>query len=139
MPDDTEQTVAIDWSVFGTGAIGVDLAPLVYSSLTFLGFTSDPRDLDVLVFEGYMAGLHAAGWRGDEATVRFAYTATAALTQGVGGIVGFLPKIGETEFQTFLQELTHAPLDVILAQWRTMHHFLLDLGEEALTLLRRMV
>lgn len=37
----------------------------------------------MLIFAGYLAGLRAAGWQGDERLARFGFTANAALKVGI--------------------------------------------------------
>jgi hypothetical protein len=68
------QTVLIDWAFVGSATPGEEIAPLVAGSLNFLEFDSvQTRDLDQIVFEGYLDGLRSAGWQGDPRLVRFAY------------------------------------------------------------------
>jgi hypothetical protein len=138
-PNSEEETVVIDWATAGMGVIGEDIARLTTMSLGFLEVTpADPVQLDKLVFAGYMEGLYAAGWRGEEDTVRLGYTAACALIMGVGGIVRFLPLLVDPARRAWAEETFHAPLDMILACWRDLHEFTLDLGDEARMLLKRL-
>ena len=66
-----EQTSAIDWAFAGEGAVGEEIAPLVTASLVFLDVdVTHARELDNIVFNGYLNGLRDAGWRGDERQLR---------------------------------------------------------------------
>lgn len=134
-----EQTVVIDWATAGLGAIGEEIARLTTMSLGFLEVTpADPSRLDKMVFAGYLEGLHDAGWQGDEDVVRLGYTAASALVMGVGGIVRFLPMLADSTKHTWVAETFHAPVSTVVARWRDLHEFTLDLGDEARTLLKRL-
>ncbi|MFQ5614419.1 MAG: phosphotransferase, partial [Anaerolineae bacterium] len=85
-PDGREQTVAIDWVFAGAGAVGAEMVALVVATLGFREVEFDrAQELEIIVFEGYLAGLDAAGWGGDPRLVRFGYAAAAALRYVLGG------------------------------------------------------
>ena len=66
--DSKFQTVAIDWSMLGYGAVGADIGILTASSLTWMEVAgTQVRELDQIVFDGYLTGLRDVGWRGDRA------------------------------------------------------------------------
>jgi hypothetical protein len=72
------QTVALDWDRVGLGAIGEELVPLVLASIAFREVDlAQAQALEKIVFEGYLEGLHQAGWRGDLRQVRLGYTAAS--------------------------------------------------------------
>jgi hypothetical protein len=98
--DGDEQTVAIDWAFVGRGPIGADLNPLVWMSMALGGVGLDKaQELEETVFEGYLEGLHEAGWQGDPLQVRLGYTAAS---------VRFLfPEVG-TWLALILDERLHA-------------------------------
>ena len=76
--DGDDQTVAIDWAFVGRGPIGADLNPLVWMSIALAGVGLDKlEELEEIVFEGYLEGLHEAGWQGDPQQVRLGYTAAS--------------------------------------------------------------
>ncbi len=135
--DDREQTVAIDWAITGIGAIGEEIAPLFVQSLQYFEVEMrQMRVLDSIVFEGYLAGLRDVGWQGNPQMVRFGYTATLALYKGVG-FVGFILSLvlnNEGMRQSFEKSLGY-PLEHIFEQWAELQTYLLDLGDEARTLL----
>lgn len=79
-PDGSEQTVAIDWTYLGWGALGEEVAAMVVGNLAFeevdwaiaVEFTSQ-------IFDHYLTGLRASGWAGDPKAVRLGFTAAAAM------------------------------------------------------------
>lgn len=76
--DGNNQTVVIDWSYVGQGAIGQELAPLVLANVAFneVDFFQ-AQALEDIAFDGYLEGLYDAGWRGDPRQVRLGYTAAS--------------------------------------------------------------
>jgi len=87
--DGSDQVVAVDWSFLGIAAVGEEIAPLVNGSVAF-GAVSPTEELELerIVLEGYLEGLHDAGWRGNPDLVRFGYAATLYWRYAVGGFVG---------------------------------------------------
>jgi hypothetical protein len=131
--DGRDQTVAIDWSVVGPGAIGEDLASMVAISLQFLDVDTDLAvELDRVAFTGYVAGLRDVGATIDEPLVRLGYAAAAHLFLGVGGTGGWLAWLIEDVDRPRLAEgVIGHPIEEILRRWRRLQPFLLDLGDEA--------
>jgi hypothetical protein len=72
------QTVAIDWSFAGDGAIGEDVGNLVPDAVFDHFVTADqmPR-LEQTVYEGYLRGLQAAGWHDDPRLVQLGMWSSA--------------------------------------------------------------
>ena len=78
--DGLEQTVAVDWAGVGTGWIGMEIRPLIGSTLFLREVQlSQAKELDEIVFEGYLEGLRDAGWRGDPREARLGLTAGSPL------------------------------------------------------------
>jgi hypothetical protein len=74
------ETVAIDWAGLGWGPIGSELSKLLSQTVNFFGVRVDALPtLDGRLFAHYVQGLREAGWNGDQQTVRFGYTAAAAM------------------------------------------------------------
>jgi hypothetical protein len=74
----TRETVLIDWAYAGEGALGEDIGNLVPDAVfDLLHPATVLPDLDRVAFDGYLAGLRAAGWDGDERVVRLATCASA--------------------------------------------------------------
>ena len=78
MADGKDQTVVIDWSYVGFGAIGQELIPLILAGFAFNEIYYDQvQILGNLVLDGYLTGLHDIGWQGDPRQVRPSYTAAS--------------------------------------------------------------
>jgi Phosphotransferase enzyme family len=128
------RTVAIDWQVVGTGAVGEEIVPLIGISLQFMDFAADrASELEAVVFEQYLSGLRASGWTGDERLVRFGYAASAALFVGVA-TVGCWPSIVDEYRDRNTEETIGASIPEIVAAWGVLQEHFLDLGDEALLL-----
>jgi hypothetical protein len=137
--DDAAQTVAVDWAIIGTGAVGEDIASLVTVSLQFLDIdAASAGELDAHVFAGYLDGLSDAGWDGDPQVVRFGYTTAAALFMGVGAVGVWLPALLDDQFHGQIERAIGHPLNQIVEQFAVLQSFVLDLGDEARELLNRM-
>jgi hypothetical protein len=133
--DGTAETVAVDWACAGVRAVGTDLANLVAASVLWAR-DPDPADLaelSRLCATGYLAGLREAGWAGEERDVRLGYALTVALQFGAftGAIVGVLA--GEDERARY--EAAFGTLEAVLDRHAALQPFVLDLADEARTLL----
>ncbi len=135
--DSKFQTVAIDWSMLGYGAVGADIGILTASSLTWMEIAGEQaRELDRVIFDAYLAGLRDAGWQGDPRLVRFGYTATAALAIGVARTVIFAALVwANEESARDLENIIGYSRDAVHDQQAIVQPFLLDLGDEALQLM----
>jgi hypothetical protein len=82
--DGREELVAVDWAMCGIGPLGGDASMLMGMSSMF--FDWEPaaiRELEVAVFDSYLAGLRDAGWRGNPLLVRLGFITWTALWLGV--------------------------------------------------------
>jgi Phosphotransferase enzyme family len=78
-PGSGAEIVLLDWAFAGAGAIGEDIGNLIPDSVA--DGLMDPGllpEIDEAVTAGYLAGLHAGGWRGRDAAVRDAIAVTGA-------------------------------------------------------------
>ena len=79
--DKDPTTVAIDWAFCGIGPLGADLKVLVMHSVGFFAVdVCHVAELDSLLFEGYIQGLHDTSWDGDMRHIRYSYTMMIAMT-----------------------------------------------------------
>jgi hypothetical protein len=73
----TGELVLLDWAFAGDGAVGEDLGNHVPDATFDLFWPAeDIGELDAACFEGYLAGLREAGWRGREREVRLGVVAS---------------------------------------------------------------
>jgi hypothetical protein len=129
-------TCVIDWGFVGLGVMGEDLAPVVASSVVWFNGV-EPEDLpslDAIAFEGYLAGLRDAGWRGDAAAVRLGYSATLALRFGM--LIFEALALDEPGRERLERLMGHSPEEVAdnLAK---MRRFILARADEARELMGR--
>jgi hypothetical protein len=130
--DGLPETVAIDWQVIGTGALGEDIVPLVCVSLQFMDVPmSKAHSLEKMVFSSYLDGLLDSGCRFDDREVRFAFAATATLMLGLGGLL-WLDHFLDPGQHTMVERNIGQPLEIIKANFAELQSYLLALGEEAL-------
>lgn len=136
--DGQEQTVVIDWDLVGQGAIGQEIVALV--QITLIAFDveqSQALHLEELVFNGYIAGLQDAGWRGDSQAVRFSYAATSALYHGLGFTRFSLDLLRSSDESNWAatERTLGRQREEIIELWAESFHALLNLADEARTLL----
>ena len=134
--DGRDETVAVDWTWVGVGAIGQEIAPLVSSSLMRFTVNVDQiPELDERVFAGYLDGLRDAGWQGDPRVVRFGYAAASAMRYGLGAALGVL-RIGLDEGGPARWELMLGrPIEEIMDNVAVLCQFQHGLADEARELL----
>ena len=134
--DHGDQTVAIDWAAMGVGQLGEEMATFVGVTLQFLDVSMDEADdFEDASLEGYLSGLRAAGWTGDEAVLRFGYQAALGLSMGVGAAGTWFAGLVDPATEQLAERIIGHPADEIAAQWAAMQPYLLDRGEKALEML----
>lgn len=135
--NDCAQTIAIDWGSAGIGMLGEELVPLFAATLSFVAIEVERiAEMEALIFAGYLAGLRDAGWQGDERLVRFGFTALTALKSGIADPAIKLPSVARRA--AALPAGVDPPRLLSpggYAQAAAVGHHLLDMGEEALSLL----
>jgi hypothetical protein len=121
----------IDWSQIGYGAPAEDIANLVLDSVWMFKIPADVLPAyEQHVWNGYIAGLRAAGWQGDEAQVRFVYAAAAALRFGL--LAGRLLQAANDESaHAELEQRYHRTMREIIGPRAAAVRHALELGREA--------
>lgn len=123
--------------MLGYGWLGADIGILTAVSLSWMEVVgAQARELDQIVFDGYLTGLHDAGWRGDPRLVRFAYLATAAMAIGAAGAIIHAALVWPDEDSARgMEEIIGHNRAAVHAQQAIVQPFLLDLEDEALELM----
>ncbi len=131
------QTVVLDWEYAGCGALGVDAAPMVGSTLAEGLLETDlAEQLTEDVFAGYLAGLHDRGWAGRAERVRLAYTTTLALRYTLGTTRFLLPALIEHDGIARLERLLGKSIAHITDAYATLFPFFLSRAREAESLIQ---
>jgi hypothetical protein len=109
--DGGDQTVVIDWSYVGQGAIGQELVPLALAGVAFneVDF-AQAQALEDIAFEGYLEGLHQAGWRGDPRQVRLGYTAASLRYRFAELNIGMERMLDESQ-HPFMEQVFGRPME----------------------------
>jgi len=130
------RTVAIDWAVAGTGALGEEIVPLVLASLFCFAVEMEQAcTLDRIVFDGYLQGLAQAGWHGDPRLVRLGYTAGSGLRYGIRYLQLITSVLIDERRHAWAEQLYGRPIEEQADHGTAYFRFLLDLAAEARLLL----
>lgn len=123
-PDDT---ILIDWSYSGIGAVGEELVPLVGASVGFMDTpVSDIAELSDLTLAGYIAGLHDAGWRGDPAIVHRVFGVVMGLRYGIGAMQFVLLGLLDPDSVPAIETNFGHPFPDIMSTLRELNTWLTD-------------
>ena len=137
--DGGDETVVIDWTDAGTGAIGEEIVPLVVATVVCGDVPwAQAAELERLVFEGYLAGLRDAGWHGDPRQVRFGYTAASALHYSFVGLQTLLSLAFDEVARAQWEQGFGVPARDMMVQVAQEQRFLLCLADEARQLLEEL-
>ena len=125
---------AVDWSYAGIAAVGAELAPLVAASACVGDIEADQlADIEVAAFDGYTAGLRAAGWHGHDATVRLGYVAAVALHYGLVPLGIYLT---DDHLRLRFERLFKCDAARLADRWAAVSAFLVERADEAHSMLR---
>ncbi|MBK8900777.1 MAG: phosphotransferase [Anaerolineaceae bacterium] len=124
----------LDWAFVGVGALGEELAAFVGASL-LLDFVplADADQLEQVAFDGYLAGLRAAGWAGNEALIEEAYRYVMPLRFAPMSVASMLRTAVDPTYAVEWEQKTGKPLADILAHRAGLVRFYLSrlpYGEE---------
>lgn len=124
------QLAMIDWAYLGRGELGLDIADLFGASYGNFGVeTTDLRDFDAAIFDGYLQGLHEAGWQGNPWIARFGFAASASLKYA--GLIFWIGDLVDEQRRTVCEQLSGQPIDIFVHQRAALVSYLLDLADEA--------
>jgi hypothetical protein len=129
--DGQSQVAAVDWAFAGLGAVGQELAPLVFSNL------ADPG-LEAYALDGYLEGLAAAGWQGETWTVRLGYLATTALEYGLAVVGFYLAALVDEAQHEMLEQSFGEPVGRLVEHYASWLEFALPRAEQARPLLEKL-
>lgn len=132
-----EQTVAIDWSYVGIGAIGQDIGNLVPDSIwTRYVATKRLTELERLVCDGYIEGLHDSGYPIDPRQARLGYQLSAAL--GFGFLTHWLPQaLTDETMRAWIIQRYGLPVEQLIEPRARLLRHVLDLADQARAALQR--
>lgn len=123
-PDGSDEIVAIDWGYAGIAALGEEIAPLVAATLFFGDVPpSDAQRLESLVMDGYIDGLHDAGWSGGADQVLTGYVASVALRYGIGTLRGQLFYFLEERNFSRMERMMGMPMPEIIDLFRILNEW----------------
>jgi aminoglycoside phosphotransferase (APT) family kinase protein len=126
-----DDLAVLDWAFVGAGALGEELAAFIGATL-LLDYVplADAEQLDQVAFAGYIAGLRAAGWSGDEALIWEAYRCAMPLRYAHVSVASMLRTVIQPDFATEWEQKTGKPLADILAQRAGLVRFYLSRLDE---------
>ena len=129
--DGDDQTVVIDWSYVGRGAIGQELVPLVLACVAFneVDF-AQAQALEDIVYEGYLEGLRDAGWRGDPRQARLGYAA-ASLRYRFAELGNAMSLILDESQHSWAERVFGRPMEEIQDHWAQVGNLIDGLTGEA--------
>ena len=137
-------TVMIDWSFLGLAPVGIDLGLHIGGNLTNGAVGAHlASEHDRSATEAYLRGLREHGWGGPSDAVLFARATSAALVAGTWltaqaswlcpemiAIIGDEP----SSWPGAMAQEQHSDVATAMAGWATIFDFVLDLGDEAVSL-----
>ena len=127
-----DRTVLLDWQCMGLGPVGEVGNLMLTSLLTLEVKSSDARELDAAIWEGYLEGLRETGWAGDLRQVRFCYTAYPALRWGlVFPMLMILPYVLDESKRSEAELKQGKSIEELLSQWADALALLLAMADEA--------
>lgn len=117
----------LDWAFVGEGTLGEELAAFVGASL-LLDYVPlvEAEQLEETAFHGYIAGLRAAGWSGEESDIEEAYRNALPLRYAPVSLASMLRTAVQPEFAADWERRTGKSLADILAHRAGLIRFYLS-------------
>ncbi|MCA9928511.1 MAG: phosphotransferase [Anaerolineales bacterium] len=126
-----DELAMLDWAFVGSGALGEELAAFIGATLLLdYVLPADAKQLEQVAFEGYIAGLRAVDWSGDEALIWKAYQCVMPLRFAPPSIASMLRTAMQPEFAADWEYKTGKPLAEILAHRAGLVRFYLSRLDE---------
>jgi hypothetical protein len=126
------QTVAVDWAFAGKGALGEELVPLILASVMFFEVGLDKAQaLEEIAFEGYLQGLHDAGWQGDPRQVRLGYAAAASLRYKFNDARRWLALVLDENLHPMILQMWGMPIEKVIDHTAQLASIFDRLADEA--------
>ena len=133
-----DELVLLDWALCGLAPLGVDMATFVFGDIFLVEWQSSAaHELDVTAFGAYVDGLREAGWTGDVAQVRLAFTAWVAIMLGLIIPAGIYLYCGPEARDESLRNFGMAEEELFLDYLGAMV-YALDCADEARTLMSQL-
>ena len=122
-----DDLAVLDWAFVGMGALGEELAAFIGATL-LLDYVplAEAEQLEQVAFAGYLAGLRAAGWSGDEAMIWEAYRYAMPLRYAPMSMASMLRTAVEPDFAAEWERKKGKPLADILAHRAGLVRFYLS-------------
>ncbi|MFZ1400809.1 MAG: hypothetical protein WAS33_28155, partial [Candidatus Promineifilaceae bacterium] len=122
-----EALALLDWAFVGHGALGEELAAFIGATL-LLDYVplADAEQLEQAAFAGYIAGLRAAGWMGNDALIWEAYRCVMPLRYAPISVASMLRTVIQPDFAADWARKTGQPLTDILAHRAGLVRFYLS-------------
>ena len=126
-----DDLMLLDWAFVGEAALGEELAAFVGATL-LLDYVAidDAEQLEQVALSGYIAGLRAEGWMGDEVDIWEAYRCAMPLRYAPASLVSILRTVVQPEFAATWVEQAGKPLADILAHRAGLVRFYLSRLQE---------
>jgi hypothetical protein len=133
-----DELVALDWALCGLAPLGVEMAMFVFGNIILVEWqASAARELDAAASSAYIDGLREAGWQGDLAQVRLAYTAWISVMLGLATPFGMSHVCTAEARDDSLRRYRMAEEELFL-QFLSGMVYALDCADEARVLMSRL-
>lgn len=136
--DQADELVLVDWAQCGLGTLGAELTNLVGGSGMLLEWPpSGLSELDAVVFQSYVQGLHEVGWSGNVDVARLGYVAWLAVYFGCI-FPGWTAWWCAFENRAFALQICGLAEEELFWKLRPVLNYTLDCADEARLLMKKL-